>query len=239
MRTNAVLSAALATVIGYGIANAIPWPGDDAGLASLDKTISKCEIKASKNVSKLVAAILKCQTKLVDNAFKAKPPLDEQACEATAEGTFTAKTLTADCPCVDVPGIIGIAEPVINSNANLTLCDPAGPLIASLPDNGAVQITGNVPSTKDILKYENKVGKNISKLVATYLKCHQAAQANYQKTLTFDEPTEESCEAAAVSAFNTAVAGLTGGQGCEDIAGVVSLTEAQLEGGNFLTFCAD
>jgi len=233
------MMAGLAVAIGYGTVGATPWPGDDTGETSTDKVKVKCEVKASKNTGKLVAAILKCQTKLVDNAFKQKPALDEQGCENAAETKFTTKSPNADCPCFTPGGVIAIAEPVINANTGLTYCDPAGSPIAALPDNGAAEITGNVPSTKDILKYEDKVGKNIGKLVGAYLKCHQTFASNVQKgtTANNDDTAEEACEVAAVGAFNTAVGALTGGQGCEDIAGVVSLTEAQLEGGNFLTFC--
>lgn len=238
MRTQGWTAAALAVVLGAGTAGAVPWPGDDTGSLTADKAASKCEQKASKNVGKLVGAILKCQTKLVDAAFKGKP-FDEQACESAAQSAFLAKTVTADCACVDTAGIIAIAEPVVNSNTVLSYCDPAGSPIAGLPDNGAAQISGNIPTTIEILKYEDKVGKSLSKLVASFLKCHQQFAAAYQKAPgTPDDSIEESCEAAAISAFQTSVGLLTGGQGCEDINGLIALTRAQLDGANFLTFCA-
>ena len=161
MRTQGWTTTVLAVALGAGTAAAVSWPGDDSGSLTTDKAASKCEQKTSKGVAKMIGAILKCQTKLVDSAFKIKP-FDEQACENAATAAFIAKTSTADCPCVDTAGIVGIAEPVINTNTGLTYCDPAGAPISELLDNGAAQIAGNVPSTKDILKYEARVGKNLS-----------------------------------------------------------------------------
>src|SRR5262249_54337912 len=71
MRIGVVLTAALAVAIGYGSAGAILWPGgDDGGYLTLDKAGSKCEQKAAGNLGKLAGAIIKCQDKLVQNAFK-------------------------------------------------------------------------------------------------------------------------------------------------------------------------
>ena len=153
MRTKAVMTAMLAVAIGYGTAGAIVWPGgDDGGFLTLDQAASKCEQKAGGNTGKLAAGIIKCQDKMVVNAFKAKPPIDEQACEDAGITKYTSKTVVTDCPCVNPAGNAAIAEAVINSSGDLVSCDPAGTPIASLPDNGAVQISGNVPTTKDIQK---------------------------------------------------------------------------------------
>jgi len=238
MQTRGMAISILALAIGARGAAAVPWPGDDSGSLTLDKATSKCEQKANQNVGKLVGAILKCQTKLVDSAFKGSP-FDEQACENTAEAAFTAKTITTACPCVDPAGIIAIVEPVINANTGFTYCDPAGTPIGDLPDNGAAQIDGTVPSTQTILTYEDKVGKFVAKLVADFLKCHQKFAATYQKVGgTPDDTVEEACETAAVTKFTTAVGLMTGGQGCENVPQLVQLTTGQLEGANLLTFCA-
>src|SRR5262245_34263430 len=238
MQTRGMAISILALAIGARGAAAVPWPGDDSGSLTLDKATSKCEQKANQHDGKAVGAILQCQTKLVAAAFDGTP-FDEQACENTAEAAFTAKTITTDCPCVAPAGIIAIVEPVVNANTGLTYCDPAGATISGLPDNGAAQIDGTVPSSIEILKYQDKVGKFVAKLVADFLKCHQKFAAAYQKLGgTPDETAEEACEAAALAKFNTAVGVMTGGQGCEDIPGLVQLTTGQLEGANLLTFCA-
>src|SRR5262249_3606307 len=178
------------------------------------------------------------ETKREEPAPKARPS-DERAGENPAGAASPGKTITADCPCVDPAGIIAIVEPVVNANTGLTYCDPAGSPIGDLPDNGAAQIDGTVPSTQTVLKYEDKVGKVVAKLVADFLKCHQKFAAAYQKVGgTPDDTAEEACETAALAKFNTAVGVMTGGQGCEDIPGLVQLTTGQLEGANVLTFCA-
>ena len=53
-----------------------------------------------------------------------------------------------------------------------------------------------------------------------------------------EEVTEEGCEATALSKFSTAVGKLTGGAGCEDIAGIVALIDTYTDGRlNARTFC--
>src|SRR5262252_1937014 len=91
MRIGTLLPAALAVAIGYGTAGAITWPGgDDGGFLTLDKAASKCEQKAAGNLGKLAGAIIKCQDKMVQNAFAARPPLDEQTCENAAITKYSA-----------------------------------------------------------------------------------------------------------------------------------------------------
>ena len=238
MRMRAVLTAALAVAIGYGTAGAIVWPGgDDGGFLTLDKAASKCEQKAAKNLGKLAAAIIKCEDKMVANAFKLKPPIDEQACENAAITKYNTKTITTDCSCVNGPGNATIAESVINGSGNLVNCDPAGGLISDLPDNGAVQISGNVPSTKDIAKAESKIGKAVSKYVAGWFKCHATAAKSYQKLTTYDDSAEETCEATNQTAFEAAFNAQTLRQGCEDLGGIESATFTQLESAAGLVFC--
>src|SRR5215468_1531030 len=124
MRT--VLAVALGIAICGSTAGAIVWPGgDDGGFLTLDKNAAKCEAKAAKNMGKLWAAILKCQGKLVANALKANPPIDEQACENAAITKYTTKTVTTDCPCINPAGNASVAESVINGSGNLVSCDPA------------------------------------------------------------------------------------------------------------------
>jgi len=232
-----VLTAALAVAIGYGTAGAIPWGGDDGGFLTLSKTASKCEQKAGGNLGKLAGAIIKCQDKMVQAAAAAKPSVDEQACENAAITKYNTKTITTDCSCVNGPGNATIAESVINGSGNLVNCDPAGGLISDLPDNGAVQISGNVPSTKDIAKAESKIGKAVSKYVAGWFKCHATSQKNYQKLTTYDDTAEETCETTNQNAFEAAFNAQTLRQGCEDLAGIESATAAQLEAAQGLVYC--
>ena len=236
MRT--ALAVALGIAICGSAAGAIVWPGgDDGGFLTLDKNAAKCEAKAAKNWGKLWAAILKCQGKLVANALKANPPIDEQACENAAITKYTTKTVTTDCPCIDTLNNAGIAEAVVNGNYELISCDPGGVQIASLPDNGAVQIAGNVPTTKDILKAEAKIAKAVAKYVAGRLKCHSAAATAYQKTATFDDSAEEACEATNQTTFETAFNAVVTRQGCEDLAGIEALVFTQVESAASLNFC--
>src|SRR5262249_44970650 len=158
--------------------------------------------KAAGNLGKLAGAIIKCQDKMVQNAFKAGAPIDEQACENAAITKYETKTLTTDCPCVVPANNAAIAEGVINGAGDLVSCDSAsGVLISSLPDNGAVQISGYVPSTKDIAKAESKISKAVSKYVAGWFKCHAVAAKNYQKLTSYDDSAEETCEATNQTAF--------------------------------------
>jgi len=236
MRT--VLGVALGIAICCSTAGAIVWPGgDDGGFLTSDKDAAKCEAKAAKNMGKLYRAILKCQGKMVANALKAKPPIDEQACENAAISKYTTKTVATDCPCVNAPNIATIVESVLNGSYNLIGCDPGGVVIAALPDNGAVQITGNVPSTKDILKAEAKIGKAVGKYIAGWLKCHIAAASAYQKTATYDDTAEETCEGTNQTAFETAFNAETLRQGCEDLAGIESVVFTQMEPAAGLNFC--
>src|SRR5262245_7214817 len=239
MRIGVVLTAALAVAIGYGTAGAILWPGgDDGGYLTLDKAASKCEQKAAGNLGKLAGAIIKCQDKMVQNAFRGKPPLDEQACENAAILKYTTKTITTDCPCVVPANNAAIAEGVINGAGDLVNCDAAsGVPIASLVDNGAVQISGNLPSTKAIAKAESKIGKAVSKYAAGWFKCHATAAKNYQKTAAYDDAAEEACEASNQAAFETAFNAQILREGCEDMAGIESATFTQLETAAGLNFC--
>ena len=214
-----------------------PFGTDDGGFLTCNKDASKCEQKASGNVSsKLVAGILKCHQKAADSAFKAVA-FDEDGCEAAAIAKFLAKTDVTLCPCIDKAGIGSLAETVIDGANNQVYCDPAG-----TPFGGDDE--GNIPSTKDILKCEDGIGKCVPKLVKGYVKCHQTAAKDFVKNVAFDE---ENCETAltnpksAVSVFNACVAKVQakgGCVGCEDTAGILSLTDAQLDGANGLIYCS-
>jgi hypothetical protein len=214
-----------------------PFGSDDGGLLTCNKDASKCEQKVSGNVSsKLVAGILKCHAKAADSAFKGVV-FDEETCESAATAKFLAKTDTTLCPCIDKAGIGALAETVIDGNNSQTYCDPAG-----TPFGG--DDAGNVPVSKEELKCEDGIGKCVAKLVKGYVKCHQTAAKDFLSSKTFDE---EACEQgplggkAAVEVFNACVAKVQakgGCNGCEDIAGIIALTDAQLDGANSLVYCS-
>jgi hypothetical protein len=217
-----------------------PFGTDDGGFLTCNKVASKCEQKIAGNVSsKLVAGILKCHTKAADSAFKAAA-FDEDGCDTAAQAKFTAKTVNTDCTCVDIGGLSNLARSVIDGANSQVYCDPAG-----TPFGG--DDAGNVPSTQPILKCEDGIGKCVPKLVKGYIKCHQSAAKAFLSNKAFDE---EACEQgpipgkpgkAAVEAFNTCVGKVQakgGCQGCEDIAGILSLTDAQLDGANGLIYCS-
>jgi hypothetical protein len=240
--SKAVAGLALMGTLGVAIcgstAGAIVWPGgDDGGYLTLDKNAAKCEAKAAKNMGKLWGAILKCQGKLVANALKGNPPIDEQACENAAAAKYTAKTVTTDCPCVIPANNAATVESVLNGSYDQISCDPAGGQIAALPDNGAVQITGNVPSTKDILKADAAIAKAVGKYAAGWLKCHSAAATAYQKTGMYDDTAEETCESTNQTTFEAAFNAQMTRQGCEDLAGIEAVVFSVMESSASLNFC--
>jgi hypothetical protein len=217
-----------------------PFGTDDGGFLTCNKAASKCEQKASGNVSsKLVAGILKCHSKAADSAFKGVA-FDEEACESAASAKFLAKTDVTDCPCIVPAGIASLAETVIDGNNNQTYCDPAG-----TPFGG--DDAGNIPISKEELKCEDGLGKCVAKLVKGYVKCHQGAAKAFVSNKAFDE---EACEQgpipgkpgkAAVEVFDACTAKVIakgGCNGCEDLAGIKALTDAQLDGANSLVYCS-
>jgi hypothetical protein len=215
-----------------------PFGSDDNGLLTCNKTASKCEQKVSGAVSKLAAGILKCQSKQASAGFKAAA-FDEDACEAAAITKFKT-TSVADCSCISLDGIASLAETVIDGANSQVYCDPLG-----TPFGGDDE--GTIPSTKAILAFENGIGKCVPKLVAGYVKCHQGAAKAFLGNKTFDE---EACEQgpipgkpgkAAVEAFDACTAKVAAkgpGAGCEDLAGIKALTDAQLDGANNLVYCS-
>jgi hypothetical protein len=258
MFMRAVLGSAAALVIGVASAHAaacVPWPAGITGCLTLNKTEENCEAKAAGNVyKKLVPSIITCEQKLVDDVLKKglASTFNEQACENAAITKFLSSTNTASCGCVNDNGIATLAEQVLNSHADLILCDPAGPLISSVGNNnpGASQITGRFPASLGVLKCERQLSKCVSGLVKDWIKCHQAFAKSYVATNGAPTFSEAACVSgpilgkagkAAIERWNTCIgkAGVgTTCQGCENPAGVVSLTQQQIDGQNDLAFCS-
>jgi hypothetical protein len=251
MFMRAVLGSAAALVIGVASAHAActAWPAGITGCLTLNKTEENCEAKAAGNVyKKLVPSIITCQQKLVDDVLKKgmASTFDEQGCENAARTAFLSKTDTTSCGCVDTTGIATLAEQVLNSHANLILCDPAGPPISSVGNPGASQIAGRFPVSPGVIKCERKLSKCVSGLVKDWIKCHQTLAKSYVATKTFNEtacvfgPVPGKVGKAAIERFNTCAvkAGVgTTCQGCENPSGVVTLTQQQIDGQNNLAFC--
>jgi hypothetical protein len=255
----AVLGSAAALVLGVASAHAaacVPWPAGIAGCLTLNKTEENCEAKAAGNVyKKLAPSIITCEQKLVDDVLKMgmASTFDEQGCENAARTAFLSKTSTTSCGCVDTSSIATLAEQVLNSHADLILCDPAGPVISTFatkaPPGSHSQIAGRFPASPDVIKCERKLSKCVSGLVKDWIKCHQTFAKSYVATSgapTFNEtacvfgPIPGKIGKAAIERWNACIvkAGVgTTCQGCEDTAGVVTLTQQQIDGQNDLAFC--
>lgn len=230
-----------------------PWPNGIQGCLTLDKTASKCGQNAAGNVyKKLVPAIIKCQTKLVDDilAKGAGSTYDEQGCEDAARQKFLDKTNTQACPCVSDTTIASVTESALNGSADLLLCDPVGPVLDGFGNPGAAQITGNVPSSLAISKCQRKVGKCVGTMVKGWIKCHQLYAKDYvtrSGAAQFDvdacvfgpipgKPGKAVVERWATCTTKAGVGSTC--QGCENLAGILAVTQAQLQGNNDLAFCA-
>ncbi|HLK12385.1 MAG TPA: furin-like repeat-containing protein [Candidatus Binatia bacterium] len=217
-------------------ATQVPFGSDDDGFLTCDKTRSACEQKVAANVaSQLVARLVTCHRQAADAAFKNKP-FDEEGCETTARQKFLAKTDTAACSCIDANGLATLAETVIDANGDKVYCDAAG-----TPLGG--EDAGFVPTSKAELQCEDGVNACVPKLVKAYVNCHRKAAMRFLKNQAFDEQACELGPLAGKSAFEmfqacvAKVIARGGCHGCEDTAGILALTEAQIDGANGLVFC--
>jgi hypothetical protein len=229
-----------------------PWPNGIQGCLTLDKTASKCGQSAAGNVyKKLVPTIIKCQTKLVDDilAKGAASTYDEQGCEDAARQKFLDKTNTTACPCVSDTAIATATESALNGSSSLLLCD-IGPAIATFSNPGASQITGTMPTSLDISKCQRKVGKCVATMVKQWIKCYQSYAKDYVTRNGVPQFDLDACVFGPIpgkpgrsvvegwtSCTGKAGVGTTC-QGCENIAGILAATQAQLQGNNDLAFCA-
>lgn len=249
------LCALVFVALGAATARAAcaPWPGGIQGCLTLDKAAAKCGQNAAGNVyKKLVPAIIKCQTKLVDDILAKGPgsTFDEQGCEDAARQKFLDKTDNTNCPCVSDTSIAAVTESALNGSANLLLCDPIGPAVASFSNPGASQITGNVPASLDVSKCQKKIGKCVATLVKSWIKCHQTYAKDFltrDGVPTFDVnacvdgplPLKPGKAVRERWLACTAKAGVGSTcQGCENLTGIFAAAKAQLQGNNDLAFCA-
>jgi len=244
-----VLMGLMMVALGFSTARAActPFGSDDSGCVPPDKATGSCEEKIAGNVAtKLVLGIAKCHAKQVADAFKAVAKLttstfDEEACEDTAVSKFTSVSSTANCSCVNTATIAALARGMLDSNNSLVYCDPAGPSIASVDvGDTSGDDTGNVPSSKQVLGCEAKLGKCVTLLVKGYAKCHQMAAKAALNGKTFDDDVcETSDPKGPAQAYTKCVGSLTGCQGCEvaNEPTIAADVDAALDGSNGLVFC--
>jgi hypothetical protein len=206
----------LATLLAAGGAVAgTPFGGDDTGTISSSKTVTACEAKVAKGVSKLVAGILSCHCK--EATGKLVGDTAEEPCETAAITKFTSKTKTTGCPsCINLASLGAGVAALDDSVNNLIFCDPAG-----TPLGG--DDTGTTASTKAIGKCECRVAKASGKLLAGIYSCH----TKEAEGKLVGDSAEEPCETAALTKF-----GATKTTGCPSC---VNLTNI----GNFVTNTVD
>jgi hypothetical protein len=134
------VSVAAALLVGLLVASAsaqTPFGGDDTGFVPPPKSATaKCESKASKAASKLIACILKCHDKRA--AGKLADDTAEDACEKTLAGkSCTAKfagsiaKLSGCPPCISgttMANLAATAEAVLDANNGMVYCSasPSG-----------------------------------------------------------------------------------------------------------------
>jgi hypothetical protein len=231
------LSAALGLLlIGSFALAATPLGGDDGGFIAPDKTTLKCEDGVGKAASKLAGAVFKCQIAQADGSLKLGSPQDDDACETTAVGKYTAAVgkLTACPSCLDPSAIAGTTVSQINGLANGALYCAAG-----TPFGG--DDSGNIPPDKTTAKCEDTAVKAVSKLSGAIAKCH-AKQADTSFKLGSSQD-DDACESAASAKFGTATAKLTVANGCPSclvtlLPTIGTAAESMIDGINGNTYCA-
>jgi hypothetical protein len=236
--------------------------GDDGGNTTCNKSAEGCEAKIGGLVAKTVAAVIKCHGKQASAAFKTangKPTsFDEETCENTAingpkgfvasAAAAQAKDATGACSCVGVSTIAGLIGGILDSQNSLVFCDGSTAIDPSGDDTGTFN-----PADSTGFKAMVKAGTCVSKLVATWEKCHATFAKNVLKNkLDPTDPgnTDEICEGdgdssnpkGAVEAFQACMAKLAakGLPACvtSNIPAILATTQTQLDGANGLVYCA-
>ncbi len=175
---------------------------DDGGCVGNTKDHVKCSSATGKAFAKAVGTVIKCHSKQAQARFKGTDATTadnaEETCEQTGPASAKGK-LDAD-----LAKIASICDPIQVTNAGLEEAVLFGGGASSLDgQNGGIYCdsasaaliggdeTGWVASDKGALKCEQTVAKNVSKLVAAALKCHDKMNTSFFKGKDFDE---ESCE---------------------------------------------
>jgi hypothetical protein len=214
----------LATLLAAGGAVAgTPFGGDDTGTISSSKTVTACEAKVAKGVSKLVAGILSCHCK--EATGKLVGDTAEEPCETAAITKFTSKTKTTGCPaCINLSSIATAVAALVDSNNAQAFCDPAG-----TPLGG--DDTGTTASNKVIGKCECGVAKATGKLVAGISTCH----TKEGEGKLVGDSAEEPCETTALSKFGTTKT--AGCPSCVNLTTIGNFVASTLDGANSLVWC--
>jgi len=223
-----------------------PFGGDDTGCLPDTKDHAKCSAAVLKGFGKLVGAVVKCHNKQATAAFKMAPPkVAEEDCENAAKAKFDAVVtkVTPICSGAVLAGTAAFESVLLGSKSNPQSLDGQNGNVycegtADIDPSG--DDAGKIPSTADILKCENTVGKNLGKLTAGVLKCHAGMAKSGLKGGSTDD---ETCENAAVAKFDAGTAKLTTCPSCLNAATQHALADsptigvtAQADGSNFIVY---
>jgi len=239
MRSPFMLMTAAAFTLSAGLAVAgTPFGADDTGFVPPDKDTAKCEDGVSKEVSKLGAALLKCNIKDSDDQFKngGTGSFDGVACQVAARGKYDTKTGALTCTgpaaCVDRPGLRDLTTTLINLNGGVVFCDSSSGTAQDAPN------TGFVPADKETQKCEDAIAKSASKLLGAIVKCHIKAADQALKGKPYNE---EACEQIAMGQYDLKTFTILECPSCLGAAAqgaLRDLVETLLDGNNVGSYCA-
>ena len=120
LRTVAIgAGMALTLAVGIAVAGTPLGDGDDTGFVPPTKSVLKCEASLAKNIAKAALGLTICHIKSATLQFSQKP-FDEEMCEASTLGKFSAKNgkLTGCPPCVqEILSSIQIPVEIVADNA--------------------------------------------------------------------------------------------------------------------------
>ena len=236
-RLTTVLALSSGVVLAAGVSVAIagtPFGGDDLGTIPSDAPkgpVTKCETGVAKAAGKLVGAAIKCHTSRASG--KLADDTAEDTCETAAVTKFAA-TKTAGCAACTggMTGLTALGNAIVanlDTNNNKVACTATG-----TPFGG--DDTGNIPADAPkgpVTKCEGLVGKGVSKLVGSIIKCHGSRVAGKLA----DDSAENTCETTAKTKFGT-----TKTAGCDACLGSLSaladFVEGQADGAlNAIVWC--
>jgi len=114
----------------------------------------------------------------------------------------------------------------------LTFALGAGWLLAANPPFGGDDTGFDPPAKSALEKCENGVAKGVGKLVASFVKCHNARVIGK----TTDDAGEDACEAAAKTKFTTKTK-TVGCAACTNLGSIANTVEALVDADNGAVFC--
>ena len=186
----------------------ISCASDDTGCVPDTKDHGKCSDGIAKAFSKAIATVIKCHAKQADAAWSTsngKPKtFDEEACETSGGGKSAKEKLDAAiaklaplCTATQLSNATTEETALFADKTNAASLDAqnAGVYCQGTNDiDPGGDDAGKIPDgtdSKNVLKCEDTVGKNLSKLIAATIKCHIKLADSDSKGVDFDE---ESCE---------------------------------------------